>query len=337
MEARTAAHQPSREPVGGGGSLGIVVVGGGVSGSTCALELANAGHRVEVRARELGRETTSAVAAALWHPYAVEPADRAAPWALESHARFERLADDPETGVRMTEGLEVLRPGAGLPAWLEPLGGRPVEHESGARAWRYRAPVVEMPRYLGWLEARLRELGVPLRRMRVTDLATLFAEADLVVDCAGLGARDLAADDGVFPARGQLVHVARESPASGEPIDRFVFDETDEVVTYVVPRSDDVVLGGSYEPHEVGLEPDGSTTSAIRARCERLVPALRGARLLGESVGLRPCRASVRLELEETPAGPVVHDYGHGGAGVTLSWGCAVEVARLVRERAARS
>ena len=60
------------------------------------------------------------------------------------------------------------------------------------------------------------------------------------------------------------------------------------------------------------------------------MPALRGARVLDDAVGLRPARPAVRLEAEALDGGTVVHCYGHGGAGVTLAWGCADEVVRLV-------
>jgi len=61
------------------------------------------------------------------------------------------------------------------------------------------------------------------------------------------------------------------------------------------------------------------------------VPELAGARVLGQRAALRPARDRVRLELERRSGmAPVVHCYGHGGAGVTLSWGCADEVASLV-------
>ncbi|MFM7282729.1 MAG: FAD-dependent oxidoreductase [Planctomycetia bacterium] len=67
---------------------------------------------------------------------------------------------------------------------------------------------------------------------------------------------------------------------------------------------------------------------SIIERCARLEPGLRDATVLGTSVGLRPARSAVRLEPESSPAGRIVHNYGHGGAGVTLSWGCAQEVAQ---------
>jgi D-amino-acid oxidase len=40
----------------------------------------------------------------------------------------------------------------------------------------------------------------------------------------------------------------------------------------------------------------------------------------------------VRLERDErlVPGVPVVHNYGHGGSGITLGWGCAQEAATLV-------
>ena len=78
---------------------------------------------------------------------------------------------------------------------------------------------------------------------------------------------------------------------------------------------------GAQRPSEDGV------TEEILDRATLLVPELSRAKVLGHRVGLRPARPSVRLERE----GNVVHCYGHGGAGVTLSWGCADEVAALDR------
>ena len=69
---------------------------------------------------------------------------------------------------------------------------------------------------------------------------------------------------------------------------------------------------------------------AIVRRCAALRPQLAGARVLGHRVGLRPVRDAVRLEREPLSGGRVlVHNYGHGGAGITVAWGCAEEAARL--------
>ena len=52
--------------------------------------------------------------------------------------------------------------------------------------------------------------------------------------------------------------------------------------------------------------------------------------MLGSRVGLRPVAAAVSLAASEVAGRRVVTNHGHGGAGVTLSWGCAAEVVRLV-------
>lgn len=69
---------------------------------------------------------------------------------------------------------------------------------------------------------------------------------------------------------------------------------------------------------------------AIVRRCAALRPEIAGARIIDHRVGLRPTREAVRLERELLPTGRVlVHNYGHGGAGVTVAWGCAREAAEL--------
>jgi D-amino-acid oxidase len=104
-------------------------------------------------------------------------------------------------------------------------------------------------------------------------------------------------------------------------------------VTYIVPRSHDCILGGTDQEHDEHLEPDPDTAQAILERCVALEPRLAQARVLEHRVGLRPGRPTVRLEAERWPTRQmVVHNYGHGGAGVTLSWGCADVVAQLVAQ-----
>ena len=107
-------------------------------------------------------------------------------------------------------------------------------------------------------------------------------------------------------------------------------DESEEL-TYVVPREETVVLGGTAQEGSDDLTPDAGTAEAIVARCAALVPAVAHARILEHRVGLRPARTAVRLERDVLADGrPVVHCYGHGGAGVTMSYGCARDVVALV-------
>jgi D-amino-acid oxidase len=293
----------------------VVVVGAGVVGLTTAVRLRVAGLAADVVARELPEATTSAVAAAVWYPYKALPFDRVTSWSAATYEELRRLADVAGAGVRMREGTELLAPDAPLPWWRDAV---PDLRRTSA-GLRFTAPVVDMSIHLPWLVERLRALGGMIERRAVRSLAEL--DADRIVNCAGLGARDLAGDATVTPIRGQIVRVAAPH------VDEWLIDDTDHAVpTYVVPRERDVVLGGTAQEGVEDLVPDPATTAAIIARCTERLPALDGAPILSVAVGLRPARPSVRLEAD----GRVVHCYGHGGAGVTLAWGCAVEVAALL-------
>ncbi len=294
----------------------VVVVGAGVTGLSCAVRLAEEGHRVDVLARDLPLETTSVIAAALWYPYRALPQGRVTAWSATSYAAFAELARQ-DTGVRMLAGTEVLHSRTDDPWWSGAVPdlahvGPP---EGYADAWSFTAPVIDMPHYLRWLGTRLAELGGTTTRI---SLAGLPQTDDVVVNCAGLGSRRLAGDLDVHPVRGQVVIV------KGVELDRWWLDSAGP--TYVVPRAETVVVGGTDQDGDWSRTPSPETATDILRRASRLVPALASARVVAHRVGLRPVRPEVRLEAE----GRVIHCYGHGGAGVTLSWGCADEVAGLV-------
>ncbi len=295
----------------------VIVVGAGVVGLTSALRLLQSGHRVDVIARDLPLETTSAVAAALWYPYRALPQDRVTEWAGASYAEFLGLAHDPETGVSMRTGSEVFTSHQRDPWWKAAVPGLARETalpEGYVDGWTFTSPVIEMPVYLGWLTARIVELGGTLTRMNLGGLPT---RAHLVVNCSGLGARLLGGDRSVVPVRGQVLYVEQVG------LDRWTLER--EHPTYVVPRSNDIVVGGTEVEGEWSRTPNPEVAEQILARAVALVPELAGARVLRHKVGLRPVRPAVRVER----LGDVIHCYGQGGAGVTLSWGCADTVASM--------
>lgn len=331
----------------------VTVVGAGVVGLTCGLRLAEAGYGVRVVARERLGATTSSVAAAMWLPYRAFPQDRVLAWGRVAYDVFHRLAsDEPAAGVVVRPGVELQRAEGPAPWWADAVPGleRIDDVPDGyAFGWRFPTPVVDMSRYLAWLEARLAAHGVVPEPADVVDLADLAGLAGLdgtgadhaganhtvVVNCSGLGARALVPDPQVTPVRGQVVVVEQFG------LDEWIADESDDhPLTYVIPRIDDVVVGGTAEEGVDSLEVDPVTADDILRRATALVPALAGARVLRHKVGLRPARPAVRLEAEDVPVAgsagggtagaTVVHCYGHGGAGVTLSWGCAAEVVDLV-------
>jgi D-amino-acid oxidase len=306
----------------------VTVVGAGVIGVTTALRLAEAGHEVTVVAREPPLSTTSAVAAALWFPYRVLPYDRVLAWSQQSYVEFARLASrSPESGVAVRWGTELLHTAPYDPWWADAVPDLtvtrdvPPGYESG---WRFAAPVVDMPRYLPWLALQATAAGASFATapITVTDLADL---GPVVVDCAGLGARDLVPDPTVIPVRGQVVVVDQVG------VDEWISDDLDaHTLTYVVPRQSDIVVGGTADEDAWDLTPDPGTAEAILARASILVPALATAPIRAHKVGLRPTRPAVRLEAEHRGPQTIIHNYGHGGAGVTLSWPCADEVVSLL-------
>jgi D-amino-acid oxidase len=296
----------------------VIVVGAGVVGLTCAVRLLEAGHRVDVVARDLPLESTSAVAAALWYPYRAMPQDRVTAWSKTSYAVFAGLAGVEATGVRMLTGTEVLATRQPDPWWRDavPSLDRETSLPAGyADGWTFVAPVIDMPVHLRWLVGRIEELGGTLTRMNLSALPG--EDGSLVVNATGLGARHFGADPSVTPVRGQVVVVDQVG------IDRWILDGAG--LTYVVPRTDEVVVGGTDVEGEWSRTPDPAVAEEILHRATALVPELEGARVRRYKVGLRPGRPEVRLER----VGHVIHCYGHGGAGVTLSWGCADDVVRL--------
>lgn len=308
----------------------VVVIGSGVIGLTTAVVLAERGRRVRVWTREDAERTTSAVAGALWWPYRIEPAALAREWALQSLSVYEELAARPEeTGVRMVEGvlagsrLDTQGPWA---ARVPGLRAATAEEYPGTGLCA-RLPLIDMPAHLRWLRERFLAAGGSIETRTVTDLAAV--PAPVVVNCAGLGARTLVPDLAVRPVRGQLV--ITENPG----VDSWIVatDKAAGTTTYVFPQPGRLILGGTTDEDDWTLTPDPAVAARIVERCTALRPEIAGARVLGHLVGLRPVRTPVRLERELLPDGRlVVHHYGHGGAGVTVAWGCAREAARLAGE-----
>ena len=310
----------------------IAVLGAGVSGLTSAVALLEAGHRVRVVAAEPSAATTSALAAAVWFPTHVGPPDRVLQWGRMTYQVLAEQAAALVPGVVMRESLALYRQAPGDPEWAAAVGGvRPADKDElppGYRhGLRFAVPLAEMPCYLPWLVARVRHLGGEFTRRRVRSLSELANDADVVVNCAGLGALELAADPTVYPVRGRIVRVTNPG------LTMSVRDEQHPGGrAYVHPRKHDCILGGTLEEGQWDTAVDPVAGAAIVERCCDLAPVLRGAPVLEQVVGLRPGRATVRLEEEERIGAGVrvLHNYGHGGAGITLSWGCAAEVAALV-------
>jgi D-amino-acid oxidase len=302
----------------------VLVVGAGVSGLTTAVCLAEAGLRTTIWASGTGAATTSFAAGATWSPYLVESSERVRAWSFETLQVLRQMAADSRTGIESVSGMEAARVPVEPPPWRHGLDAfrmcAPEELPPGfATGWRYLAPVVDMPIYLEYLLDRAEAAGAVLEIRRIASLGEALAAASVVVNCAGIGARELVPDPTLTPYRGQVVVV--QNPG----ITEFFVAESDPPL-YFFPHGATAILGGTAQAGDASIDPDPATAAAIVERCARIEPRLLGASVVGHRVGLRPARPTVRLERD----GRVVHNYGHGGAGVTLSWGCAHEVATLI-------
>ncbi len=310
-------------------SMKITVVGSGVIGLTTAVALQEAGNEVQIFTKNLPEATVSAVAGAIWMPFRVAPLADVNRWSRTSYDVFEKLAEDVSSGVSMVD-LLTLAVKPDLPDWLEAMpGGRfwVAKAEELPPGYRHgffaRVPMVEPPIYLPFLQKRFMDNGGKLTVYEVKNLADMAEGADMVVNCTGLAAGKLTGDKDVFPIRGQILKVEN---LPGLPY--LADDDGPNALAYIFPRKDCTVLGGTAQMTNDDESPNEEDSVEILRRCANLLPVLSTAVVRSVAVGLRPGRTAIRLERE--PSTNIIHNYGHGGGGYTVSWGCAREVVALV-------
>ncbi len=332
--------------------LEFVIIGAGGSGLTCGVMFVEDAEfqaaPVTIYTKDPPAETTSMKAGAVWYPYHAGPQERVPAWCGRTWERFyELMAAEPveRTGVYEVVLNEYFdrEPEQGFP-WRDVIPDYEViapadlpEHYRGGFGYRYRVPMIDVTRYIPWLIERFAAGGgvIELQPLDREALRRLAVPGRVIINCAGSGAGELFADPEVRCERGQTFIVHRPGIAEA-----YLDTETSNALAHVFPRLDGrLVLGGTAGESNLGPEPDEAVRSDILLRAAILLPALGDlAGVEGEDVvGFRPVRDSgVRLELEEAgEGGAVIHNYGHGGAGYTLSWGCAEEVVELARGFAA--
>jgi D-amino-acid oxidase len=289
----------------------VLIIGAGVSGLTTALKLLNAGHAVTLWSKE-GPDAhphTSASAYAMWVPITFDA--RLQKWADEGLTEFSALAADSATGVVLRQ-ITQLKPDGHAPNVIE------------------NAPVIDPPVYLDWLRAQVVTAGGVIEKRSVSSLSEAPAAYDVIVNCSGLAARELAADPAVYADRVQVITIK----ANG--FNRVVIDdEGPNKRACVVPHASYIKLGAVFDGRNETLETDDAHTQDILDRCNRMVPELQARRedILSVVRALRPEREGWLPRVEKTtlPDGrTLVHNYGHDGMGFILSHGIADEIARYL-------
>ncbi|KAM8915432.1 D-aspartate oxidase isoform 1-T4 [Spinachia spinachia] len=324
-------------------SVRVVVVGAGVVGFSTAVCIAEALPlcSVSLLAEKFSPDTTSDGAAgiALTAEFPDIPLERQRRWFKNS---FDHLLDiaqserSPGAGVMLTSGWQIFKnvPADKKPLWSEFVIGfrfmtdgelkRFPDHKFGQAFTTIKC---ECSSYLPWLHQRFVKAGGRVEQRKVNSLQELNGY-DVIVNCSGLGSEKLVRDTEVYPIRGQVLKV--EAPW----LQHFIRDGDGK--TYIYPGIHSVTIGGTRQEGDWRLQVDEGESKRIVERCSALEPSISKASVLSQWVGLRPGRRNPRVEREVVQLRgrrvPVVHNYGHGGFGVTLAWGTALDALGLVRQ-----
>ena len=193
--------------------------------------------------------------------------------------------------------------------------------------WAFTTYICNCSNYLSWMMKQFQENGGRIEKRTVKSLDEL-SSFNIIINCTGVWAGNLVEEEhNVQPCRGQVVLV--RAPW----ITTFRIDENREKVAYILPRANSVVLGGTMQMGNWSEQPDPKTAETILENALKLEPSLSRAEVIGGWAGLRPVRNRVRLDASVGPKGGlVIHCYGHGGQGVTLSWGCAKDIGEIVQK-----
>ncbi|XP_052893055.1 D-aspartate oxidase-like [Anopheles moucheti] len=325
----------------------FVILGGGINGLSCAMRLSNEFpcSTIQLISDNFSPNTTSDVAAGLWGPYVLGKTSiiDCRRWAQATHDYFLQLwrggyAD--RCGICLVPVLECYENDTPAPWWHDIVFGfskvcEASEHfklqQNVQTAFMYITFTCEPSKLMKHYRDILSTRNVVFRQERLESIRCLermdIAANAIIINCLGMGSQNVADDAELFPVRGQVQRVQSTS----------VFHSFTNESCYIIPNTDTVILGGTKQKsNNLLVSPIDRYT--IRKGCLDLMPSLKDALIVRDSVGLRPVRSTgVRLELEcivfvNGERHALVHNYGHGGAGITLAWGCAGEVTRLVHE-----
>ena len=336
----------------------IAVIGAGISGLTVAYSLArNKSFDVTVFAEHVSPNTCSDTSAAILFPNTLglkNPSKTTDQYALNERRWFEstykyfcdviRSGEEGRAGVNLASGYHVNMDDAGsqqdqsppepwfknsvmgfrnVPEWEKKFHNLP----SSTSAIFLTTVAVDCRLYLPWLMDKFIESGGSFVQKKIVSFDDLQRDYSVVINCTGLASRELCQDSSVYPAYGQCVSV--HAPW----IKYFVFMTKSGSTEYtlILPRVEDVAIGGVVLPECESNEVDPVLTERMMSKVVKIAPSLTGVEFLSEWSGLRPVRSRIRLEVEHTTRGPIVHNYGHGGNGVNYSWGCAQDVCGLVQ------
>jgi D-amino-acid oxidase len=335
------------------------IIGGGIQGLSTGILLQYLGHETTLLGESFsyvdGADTSTVstdYAAASVYPVQIEsgysedelirrarstfqPFYRAAGVPVRKHTHY-YLYEEPYDGPNpdRMDVVDVAEFDGELPA-------RPGEAVNGG--YVCKEYFVEMPEYVPLLYAAYEELGGTTEHRTVTADGVDTLAGSVVFNCSGYGSRALFGDESMKAVKGHILRVPYEGD---EPLPfSYTYTPSDyEHYTYMYPRKETILFGGSYlmgdivdgewrgESPEAPMTIDGVTiperlftvTRDIMSNCVSIEEADVDAKY-----GFRPYRTDgLRIERD----GDVIHNYGHGGSGVSMSWWSALQAVGHVED-----
>ncbi len=304
----------------------ITVIGAGIIGLSAAYILQKQNHQVKIIAEQFSPNITSNRAAAFWFPYHIRNDERGINWCQRSYKKYKALSKDTSTGVSMQRLIKVVRHGVQeeemtwfsfMPEGCYWIMNKDEIAEDYLTGYDVQVPLIETQIFLPWLMNEIQKMGVETEQKSIKSFDEV-SDTGFIVNCTGLGSQQLCNDKELIPIRGQVVLL---EPGNFD----FIFLDN-ELPLYIVPRQDAIIVGGTFEEGISDIICEPATLDKILKNAYDIFPQLKEKKVIGNWAGLRPYRPLVKLEKE----GNIIHNYGHGGSGFTLAWGCAEEVAGLV-------
>jgi len=322
----------------------VAVVGAGAIGLPTAVMLTQSKFfpQVTIIAEKFSPNTTSDTAAASLRITGNKTSsthERQEKWTRETYKYFFDLFASPLAGkldISLVTMYVVFEGQRVDPWWKDLVLGfhtvddsekKKVNISQDKNAWCYSTLIIPCGPYLTWQMEQFKTNGGRVIQKKLKSLQEIDGIYDVIVNCSGLGSRDLVNDQGVYPVRGQAVLV--DAPW----VKHSITAEVGEDVMYIYPRRRGVVLGGTAQIGDWSKDINFGDREGIIARCSQYVPSLAQAEVIDEWVGLRPGRKQVRLEIEDSEGkAAIVHNYGHTGQGLVFSIGCAKDSVKHVEE-----
>ncbi|MFV8226447.1 FAD-dependent oxidoreductase [Christiangramia aquimixticola] len=306
----------------------VTVIGCGIIGLTTAIKLQEKGFRVTIIAKEPFDRTLSSKVGAIWFPFEIQPKERANKWSALTYQEYQ-LDKNEGNGVSFIPFITAYNNTSNTD-WIKllPSGtvrkALPEELPKGIDAAHISiVPLAEPHLYLPYLFNRFVDNGGIFKMQKIASLKEASTLNSLVINCTGLGAKDLCNDENLQPMRGQILRCKKMDISS-------CADSTKKgALSYVINRSEDCIIGGTDYENDWNTNVEINDTNLIIDRLIQAGLSKESPEIIEEMVGLRPKRSCVRFDFDEKYTN-VFHNYGHGGAGFTVAWGCAIELAEMV-------